>query len=376
MLTEVRLTNFKAFDHVALRCAPLTLLCGVNGTGKSSVLQALLLLRQSALSGALRQPEARLELEGDLVGVGTGRDALYEDADADAVGLELDADGCGPCSLRFRVLPDDDGDSDQLLATADSRIGGEWWGRPPFGGDFNYVHAERIGPRKFYAHSETMARRGELGSRGEYALNYLSELGTTLLARDDPRLHAAEGRRVLDVVDRWLAEVSPGAHLRFNKIVAADALVAGFLFDRAGDVASRQFRATNVGFGLSYSLPVLTALLAAPGALCLIENPEAHLHPRGQTRIAELAVRAAIAGVQVLVETHSDHFLDGVRIAVREGLLAPSEVAIHYFEREGGMTRVTSPRVDIDGRLSAWPTGFFDQHEDNLARLLTPSRQK
>ena len=128
----------------------------------------------------------------------------------------------------------------------------------------------------------------------------------------------------------------------------------------------------NVGFGLSYTLPVLTALLAPKGSMCLIENPEAHLHPRGQTKLAELAVRASLAGVQVVIETHSDHFMDGIRIAVRDWLIAPEQIAFHYFERQDGKSVVTSPSLDADGRLSSWPAGFFDQHEENLARLIAP----
>ena len=155
-------------------------------------------------------------------------------------------------------------------------------------------------------------------------------------------------------------------------IQEADAIISGFSFDRPGDVPTRRYRATNVGFGLSYTLPVLAALLSPPGSLCLIENPEAHLHPRGQTKLADLAVRASLAGVQVIVETHSDHFIDGVRIAVRDGLIRPDQTAFHYFEREGGKTVVSSPQVDADGRLSSWPAGFFDQHEENLARLIAP----
>lgn len=133
---------------------------------------------------------------------------------------------------------------------------------------------------------------------------------------------------------------------------------------------TKRFPATNVGLGLSSALPVLTALLAPPGSLCLIENPEAHLHPRVQTGLAELAVRAALAGVQVIVETHSDHFIDGIRIAVRDGLIGPDATAFHYFDRKGAKTVVSSPKVDADGRLSSWPSGFFDQHAENLTRLL------
>ena len=130
-----------------------------------------------------------------------------------------------------------------------------------------------------------------------------------------------------------------------------------------------------MGFGLSYVLPVLVVLLAAKkGALCLLENPEAHLHPRAQTKMAELAVRASLAGVQVIAETHSDHFLDGVRVAVHRGLIKPEMVAIHYFEREDSKVTVQSPRINLDGRLSSWPEGFFDQYEQNLAALILPKK--
>ena len=83
------------------------------------------------------------------------------------------------------------------------------------------------------------------------------------------------------------------------------------------------------------------------------------MHPQGQTKLAELAVLASKAGVQILVETHSDHFLDGVRIAVRNGQIPPEQVAIHYFERVEGKSTISSPEIDSDGRLSFWPTGFF-----------------
>ena len=247
-----------------------------------------------------------------------------------------------------------------------------WRAFPPFGGQLHYVQAERIGPRKSYPLSEMLARRGDLGTRGEYAWNFLNDRQNELLPADDPRCGNRPGHRLLDAVDHWLQDVSPGAHLQLESVLAADAVVAGFTLDRPGDVATRRHLATNVGFGLSYVLPVVLALLSPCGSVCLIENPEAHLHPRGQTRLAELAVRAAKAGVQVFVETHSDHFVDGVRIAVRDGLIAPADTAIHYFERDGGRTIVSSPAVDAEGRLSHWPSGFFDQHEENLARLLAP----
>ena len=369
MLRTIKLTNFKCYESLELACAPLTLLCGLNGMGKSSVLQALLVLRQSALSGELDQ--GRLVLGGELADLGTGQDVLFEEAETDEVAFELHDGGvAGPCRLAF----DYSREADQLT-TREAGLGSQdarWREIPPLGGDLIYINAERIGPRKSYDRSEMFARRGNLGIRGEYAWNYLHARQKDALEAKDPRCPDLPSRRLLDVVDHWLQEVTPGAHVKLDVVDEADAVIAGFSFDRPDDVASRQYRATNVGFGLSYTLPVLMALLAQPRSLCLIENPEAHLHPRGQTRLAELAVRAALAGVQVIAETHSDHFMDGVRVAAREGLIQPNDVAFHYFDRDGGKAVVSSPEVDADGRLSSWPAGFFDQHEENLARLLAP----
>ena len=378
MLRKLGLTNFKCFKSMELTCAPLTLLCGLNGMGKSSVIQALLVLRQSSATGELR--EGRLVLGGELADLGTGQDVLCEDAEADVVEFELHrADNPTPCRFSFDYSRTADelrtrDTSQGVFPSVDpgSNILKQWSEIPPLGGRLIYVNAERIGPRKFYHHSEMFARRGNLGTRGEYTLNYLNARRDESLSSSDPRCSEPGRRRLMEVIDHWLQEVTPGVHLQLETIQDADAIIAGFSFDHPGDVGTRRYRATNVGFGLSYTLPVLTALLEPPGSLCLIENPEAHLHPRGQTKLAELAVRASLAGVQVIVETHSDHFMDGVRIAVRNGLIQPDQTAFHYFSREGGKTVVSSPRVNADGRLSSWPEGFFDQHEENLARLLEP----
>ena len=373
MLTKIGLTNFKCFQQATVGCTSLNLLCGLNGMGKSSVVQALLVLRQSFETGELGN--GRLVLGGQYADLGMGSDVLFEDADRDELGFSLESRQTQRnWELTFAYIRG----SDLLTAAPDfpgnrrPYIPSDWQVIPPFGGNFVYINAERVGPRKFYPLSEVFARRGVFGPRGEYTWNFLSHHRHDTLAADDPRLGASGRRQLLSVVDDWLQEVSPGAHLELETIAAADALVAGFTFDRPGDVASRRHRATNVGFGLSYVLPVVVALLSEAGTLCLIENPESHLHPRGQTKLAELAARSSKAGVQVFVETHSDHFMDGVRIAVRDGIIHPEDTTFHFFERDGTRSVITSPEVDSDGRLSRWPTGFFDQHEMNLIRLLQP----
>lgn len=365
MIRSIRLANFKCFNTLDLPCSPLTLLCGLNGAGKSTVIQALLLLRQSFESGDLGA--GRLRLGGPLVDLGTGKDVLSEDAASDSLGLGFEITGTPGFTGEFRY----ERAGNTLEAAAPLSLHEAVVQVPPVGGHVVYVNAERVGPRKLYPRSKSEEERGFLGQNGEYAWNLLAG-GSHTLAKSDPRCGSPEGRRLRDASNHWLQEVSPGARLEFDLVEDADSILAGFAFERKGDVATRRYRATHVGFGLSYTLPVILGLLMPAGSLVLIENPEAHLHPRGQTRLAELSVRAGLAGVQVIVETHSDHFMDGVRIAVRDALIPAEMVRFHYFARSGTVASVTSPELDSDGRLSEWPSGFFDQHEANLARLLSP----
>jgi len=86
--------------------------------------------------------------------------------------------------------------------------------------------------------------------------------------------------------------------------------------------------------------------------------------------LAELAAKAAAAGAQVILETHSDHILNGLRLAVREGIIKPEQTAFHYFRRDGLNVRVETPVINQDGRMDIWPDGFFDQHEKILSALV------
>lgn len=363
MISQVLLVNFKCFRSLHLPCSPMTLLCGLNGAGKSSVIQALLLLRQSFEAGELQA--GRLCLNGPWVDLGTGRDILREDADSDSLSIGFAMSGERQFVGKFRYSQK----RNTLRASQPLSVTDQMGSTAPLAGHVAYLEAERVGPRKHYPLSAPGERRA-LRRQSELTWDLLARGGYTL-EHDDPRRPSEDRRPLRDVVDHWLQAVSPGARVDFTPVQDADAIIGGFSFARAGDVRTRRYRTTHVGFGLSYALPVIVGLLGPVGSLVLIENPEAHLHPLGQTRLAELAVKAALAGVQVIAETHSDHFMDGVRIEVAKGAIAPDQTRFHYFERSGTEAVVTTPEIDSDGRLSAWPPGFFDQHERNLARLLT-----
>jgi predicted ATPase len=106
----------------------------------------------------------------------------------------------------------------------------------------------------------------------------------------------------------------------------------------------------------------------------MIENPEAHLHPSGQSRIGEMLALTASSGVQVITETHSDHVLNGIRLAAKSGKIDPSNVELHFFERgfdrESNETRIITPKMDKNGRLDRWPKGFFDEWDKSVDGLL------
>ena len=119
-------------------------------------------------------------------------------------------------------------------------------------------------------------------------------------------------------------------------------------------------------------LPVVVAALSASkDDLLLIENPEVHLHPAGQAVMGAFLAKVAVAGVQVILETHSDHVLNGIRRAVKDGVLLPEDVALHFFrlrreEESDGAAQVQTPILDRDGNVDTWPEGFFDQFDKDM----------
>ena len=376
MITSLELRNFKSFKSGRVELSPLTLLVGLNGMGKSSLIQALLLLRQSYLTGDLQA--GRLALDGEFASMGSAGDILFEDADDDYVRFVVESrhgdvgrvlDLSWFCDIESGEVSVSNG-ADVSSKSASGALSAEL---SLFSSKFCYVQAERIGPRKITDLSATRARAGDIGTRGEFVNHVLLVHGDTVLDDGDPRLHPdAASRRLIDQVNAWLHEISPGSYIDIEAIKSADSAVAGFKFDRQGDVQTRTFRATNVGFGLTYSLPVIVGLLLGrPDGILLIENPEAHVHPRGQTMLGRLASRACLLGLQILAETHSDHFMDGVRIEVRMGNVPPSMCGFVYFTRSDGMTQTQQPVLEANGRLSFWPEGFFDQREQNLATIIS-----
>ncbi|MEN8216093.1 MAG: DUF3696 domain-containing protein [Pseudomonadota bacterium] len=362
MITQLNIHNFKCFPKLNLELAPMSLLSGLNSTGKSSILQCFLLLRQSSRHSTIR-------LKGELTNIGQASDAFCADATDDQMIFELYTKEHDPMKWEYNLedktfvtvsMPDPQND----LAL--------------FNNYFHYLSADRWGPRLTTPLSDDDIRLGNLAKDGRYTIHYLAENRSKLLLNPDIPLREEEaGETLFRQVQSWLGEISPGTRIEPQLIRGADIGTINFSFE-GEDGLSPPFRPTNVGFGLSYTLPIIVALLSLPkGGLVLLENPEAHLHPKGQTIMGKLMAQVAAAGTQVIVETHSDHVLDGIRLAVFEGLIKPMQTCLHYFDRsEDGKIRLLTPKINEEGRIDHWPDGFFDESVRNLAALASRRRRE
>lgn len=378
MISNISLINFKCFSRESIPLGKLTLLTGLNGMGKSSVIQAILILAQSMSNG--EHTRGRILTKGKYVDLGTASDILFDDAKTNSIAIQVSS-LTKTAIFRIRATSSHQPNTKYTRKNIFNYLKFEELEEALFPqkttdsciAKFQYLQAERNGPRKFLPIADDPQGSFEIGSQGEYVLHLLALYGTTPLEPSDPRTISADGLRLTDQTEAWLNLISPGISIQLNTLYDADLIQPGFSFSSPGNVKSRAYRATNVGFGISYVLPVIVALLATPaGGIVIIENPEAHLHPQGQTYLGELCARAAKSGIQVIIESHSDHFMDGIRIAVREKIIAANDARLHYFYRTGTKTSFKTPLLDDNGRLSEWPEGFNDQHRRNAVQLIKP----
>jgi predicted ATPase len=374
MLTEINLYQFKRFQDELIEFFPLTLLTGINGMGKSSVIQSLLTLRQSFDKGELRQRNQLVIEDDQLANLVSPDDMLCSKAIDNTVAFELkDSYGNG---ARWSLQAE--GKSNTLPVVVD-QITGDIFASNLFADNFQYLSAERLGPRIIYDRSSVKRYHSPLGYRGEFSadkiLEVLTSLEKTTSAAFDKKKEPAT---VYDQLSFWLSEiVYPGSRVSAS-VAGASQIELSYAFR---EEHTKVFNPVNVGFGFSYALPVILAvLMAKPGSLLIIENPEAHLHPKGQSSMGMFLGLAANNGIQIITETHSDHVLNGIRMIAKGGTpygdIDPGLVKIHFFytgNQAVGNSAEVKRSLDLlsDGNLTGWPKNFFDEWENNLRFLIT-----
>jgi predicted ATPase len=389
MFTSIEINNLKCLGEFSKPLGALTLLTGTNAAGKSSVIQALAMLRQTALENEWSRS---FHLNGSSVKLGTMYDVIDRNSGGSGfqIGVKTNSWHCkwettskdrkrdltAPLSRLIFGAPelDLDWNAEQIAERSLRRLVPEVASdiNPQLSADLRdnlasicYVGAERIGPREVYS-ALTPQPYPDVGSCGEMTPWCLELYGDFPI---NPGLSLpGVPEFVRHTVQAWMAQLFPGFQLELKRVDSANLITMGVRTSPRGDF----YRPTNVGFGLSHVLPIFTACIAAlPGRMVIVENPESHLHPAGQSLIGYFLALSASAGVQMLVETHSDHVLNGMRRAIRDRKINSSGTKIYFFNSSTDSkgepaTQVQDVPVDLGGKLKFWPAGFFDQMERDL----------
>lgn len=371
MIRYIQIENFKSLKKLALPVEKLNLFFGMNGMGKSSVIQALLLLRQSYLSNHVKGLHG-LQINGSLIKLGTSTDILCQNAEEEILRfiVGFGEDRKVDAEYRYKGNPLPTG----VLKIWDLKKASVPFAEsePLFGTGFCYLGAEHIGPLNEYSASQ-WDREGLnlLGNRGEYAVPFLALEGDSYRVPEPLCLSTGKTNRLFDQVTAWISELSPGIKIgaRYDPFEERAKLDISYSGQR---IDSAPFRPVNVGFGIPYVLPLVVALLMAdPNGILIIENPESHLHPRGQSIMANLIARVSRQGTQIICESHSDHIINGIRIAVKESVINSSDLTVVYFDKdEDQITRTTEIAVDQDGNISEYPNGFLDEWGIQMSALI------
>lgn len=367
MIKSLRIRSFKRFSDESFVLRPLTVLTGLNGSGKTSVIHSLLLASEA--SGV--RSDNTIRLNGPF-GMELGEAEQIRNWKSDGlIEFHLSSSLEDLAVWRFGIPS-----SNSLYLKIEERPGVTLTAFSNQPRAFSYLSAERLGPRNVSSASPLPSERLEVGVRGEHCAQILGALGNRpveFLNRLHPSTTTGSGSLLKYEVERWLAEIARPVELDAIQYPGTAVTAMQFRFSGQDWV-----RAPNMGFGVTYALPVILAgLIAQPGGLFIVENPEAHLHPAGQSRMGVFLAWLANCGVQVIVETHSDHILNGVRRAIGEyRYLSRENALVHFF----GSLEEDTPEIQMleftdVGGVSHWPKGFFDQYQIDVASLGRVRRQ-
>jgi predicted ATPase len=413
-LTEIGVGGFKSFTNLTkIKLGALSILAGANSSGKSSIMQPLLLMKQTL--EAPYDPGVLL-LDGPNVKFTSSEQFIAKKTYLDDVSAEFQifvaVDDANSFQSNFKWFAEDGillksqlyiikGEKsllrlDMKLFQIQNELQNIY---PPdfilFLPDSAIVTRDRcffgvIASSQMYSPCSFLSAKSILrsiihvpGIRGNPERIYKTA------ATDDNTFAGLFENYVVSVIDRFQKKepeklVQLQSHLQ--KLGLTDTIQTQRLNEtqlelRVGRIPGNSTDMVNiadVGFGVSQVLPVIVALLVAePGQLVYIEQPEIHLHPRAQVALAEIFAEAIDRGVQVIVETHSELFLLAIQSLVAEDQLNPNDVCLHWFSRGAdGSSTVTTAELDENGAFGDWPEDFGSTSLGLTHRYLSAAEKK
>jgi AAA domain, putative AbiEii toxin, Type IV TA system/AAA ATPase domain len=415
--TAISVRGFKSFaEETSVQLGMLTILAGTNSSGKSSIMQPLLLMKQTLETAY--DPGALL-LDGPNISFTLAEQFLAKSSTTDQAFTVRFSTNNGLTSQSVFNWSSDSGINiseqsqtstprQDALLIRPSMVSGEireivknW--HPLFGVGTDEENPLAVGRDRCFLECIEMGTGAKYtlfnssfirvisaiihvkGLRGtpERTYNTASVGGSVFIGQFE--------KYVASLIDRFQKE-DPEKLIKLQqalqKLGLTDIIQAQRLNDtqielRVGRVLGQAdptdtVNIADVGFGVSQVLPVIVALLVAePEQMVYVEQPEIHLHPRAQVALSEIFADAANRGVRVVVETHSELFLMGIQALVAEDKLDPGAVKLHWFTRQpDGSSRVTSADLDETGAFGDWPEDFGSTTLGMANRYLSAAETK
>lgn len=342
MIDRLIVHGLKSIDNIKINFKNLNLLVGVNSSGKSTIIQSLLLASQNILNN-------KPNLNGNLVSMGDFRELRNLNTNAKRIFINIKDDN-GDVGLTF-----DDLES--------SLINNKFFGTNIiFDKGLYYLSAARIGYMDTY--EKNTKEIYKFGLQGEYCLSYFDKNIDKVL---DEKLLIDNISKTLEYnVNYWFDYIIDG-RLNTEDIKQTDKLKAQF-----SGASGIKVRTKNTGSGLSYLISIIIICLSLEeNQTIIIENPEIHLHPKAQSRLTEFFIFISKANRQLIIETHSDHFFNGLRVAMTNGNISDEELSINFLSLDDRNCTINNEiKISKRGRILDPPQDLFDQFEIDLDRML------
>ena len=352
MLEVLHIHNFKCFYKSEIKLKKLNLFCGTNSSGKSSAIQALLLLAHNATENV------SAPLNSQWVSLGSFNEIRNSIKNAKNFSVSAATD-----KHFFEVVFSDSEDETIDVETKIKNDSTElidllnYQNRHIF-----YLAATRIGPADYY--NKNFDKYNFFGNNGEFVIDFFAKNQKNPLIKELQK--DLSGATLYTQVNYWLDNIL-NVNLKIEEMGITNTYSVKYSYKNNKDV-----RPYHIGSGVSYILGVIIAGLSAKkDDIVIIENPELHLHPKAQSDLAEFLCFIAKAGIQIIIESHSDHIFNGIRKAIAIKTIAQEHVSINYFELdENLLTKNTKIELSDSGRVVKHINGLFDQFDNDLDELL------